>query len=302
MIPKLIFVMTAFIAGLVANEHGAMAAHPSYIETVRPTPPLKEGAFVASPLSFTKFCMDYPWECPSAGPTRVHMTTIDGAELSEVNDAVNTFIAPMPDTSAYRFWALNVSRGDCNEFALEKRHALIERGWPAGALALAVVKTARGEGHLVLTVRTDEGDFVLDNLRSRIVPWQLSGYHWIMRQSEQKPQYWVDLKGGRPGSLAALRAQQSDTAIAAVAARPVVSANSQTDPVTPTASSGDLLSPDLRRGGRGVGPRFVSAPPAERRQPSAVDGEDLLAGAGDDIGADAARTFIESGLRGTLDS
>ncbi len=221
MIPKVIFVMTAFIAGLLANERGAMAAHPR----VTPTPPLAEGAFVASPLSFTKFCMDYPSECPSAaGPARVHMTKTRRAQLSEVNDAVNASIVPTPDTSAYRFWALNVSRGDCNEFAVQKRHELIDRGWPAGALALAVVKTAWGEGHLVLTVRTDEGDFVLDNLRSPIVPWQLAGYRWIMRQSEQDPQYWADLNGGRAGALSALRSREGDMLVAAVAAGPVVSA------------------------------------------------------------------------------
>ena len=94
---------------------------------------------------------------------------------------------------------MNVAAGDCNEFAVQKRHELIARGWPAAALALTVVKTSWGEGHLIVTVRTDQGDLVLDNLRSDIVPWQRAGYHWIMRQSERNPQFWVDLEGGRAG-------------------------------------------------------------------------------------------------------
>ena len=64
----------------------------------------------------------------------------------------------------------------------------MRRGWPAAALALTVAKTPWGEGHLVVTVRTDQGDLVLDNLRSSIVSWRSTGYDWIMRQSERNPQ------------------------------------------------------------------------------------------------------------------
>jgi predicted transglutaminase-like cysteine proteinase len=165
---------------------------------------MREGGYALAPFSFVKFCLDYPGDCPkSAGPVRIHLTGAHMAELTSVNRAVNAAIRPTPDTSAMRFWKLNVSAGDCNSYAVEKRHELIRRGWPAAALALTVAKTSWGEGHLVVTVRTDQGDLVLDNLRSSIIPWQKTGYDWIMRQSELNPQFWVDLDGGEAGTMTA---------------------------------------------------------------------------------------------------
>jgi predicted transglutaminase-like cysteine proteinase len=165
---------------------------------------MREGGYALAPFSFVKFCLDYPSDCPkSAGPGRVHLTSAHMAELGSVNRAVNAAIRPTPDASALRYWRLNVSAGDCNAFAVEKRHELIRRGWPAAALALTVAKTSWGEGHLVVTVRTDQGDLVLDNLRASIIPWQKTGYDFIMRQSEANPQFWVDLDGGEAGTMTA---------------------------------------------------------------------------------------------------
>jgi predicted transglutaminase-like cysteine proteinase len=165
---------------------------------------MREGGYALAPFSFVKFCLDYPGDCPkSAGPGRVHLTSAHMAELANVNRVVNAAIRPTPDTSAMRFWRLNVSAGDCNSYAVEKRHELIRRGWPAAALALTVAKTSWGEGHLVVTVRTDQGDLVLDNLRSSIIAWQKTGYDWIMRQSEVNPQFWVELEGGEAGTMTA---------------------------------------------------------------------------------------------------
>jgi predicted transglutaminase-like cysteine proteinase len=165
---------------------------------------MREGGYALAPFSFVKFCLDYPGDCPkSAGPGRIRLTSAHMAELANVNRAVNAAIRPTPDTSAMRFWKLNVSAGDCNSYAVEKRHELIRRGWPAAALALTVAKTSWGEGHLVVTVRTDQGDLVLDNLRSTIIAWQKTGYDFIMRQSEANPQFWVDLDGGEAGTMTA---------------------------------------------------------------------------------------------------
>jgi len=187
----------------IANICGASAS-PSAAS-------MQEGGYTLAPFSFVKFCLDYPSDCPkSAGPGRVRLTSARMAELSSVNSAVNGSIRPKLDTSTLRYWKLNVNAGDCNSFAVQKRHELIRRGWPAAALALTVAKTPRGEGHLVVTVRTDQGDLVLDNLRSNIVPWQRTGYQWIMRQSERNPQFWVELNGGRAGPVYA--AQDFDDA------------------------------------------------------------------------------------------
>ncbi len=189
---------------------------------------MREGGYALAPFSFVKFCLDYPGDCPkSAGPGRVHLTSGRMAELASVNRAVNHSIRPTPDASTFRYWKLDVNAGDCNSFAVEKRHELIQRGWPAAALALTVARTSWGEGHLVVTVRTNQGDLVLDNLRSTIVPWQRTGYDWIMRQSERNPQYWVDLDGGRAGPVYAAADLDDATAVA------------KADETTPVAEADD---------------------------------------------------------------
>ena len=181
---------------------------------------LAEGRFVLAPFSYTKFCVDYPADCPhSSGAARIHLTSQRMSELSQVNREVNASIIPTPDQSKFRFWALNVEQGDCNEFAVQKRHDLMQRGWSAGSLALSVVKTSWGEGHLVLTVRTDAGDLVLDNLRPGILSWERAGYHWIMRQSERDPQYWASLEGGHAGPVVATQDEPEETEPAALVAK-----------------------------------------------------------------------------------
>jgi predicted transglutaminase-like cysteine proteinase len=46
-------------------------------------------------------------------------------------------------------------------------------------------------GHLVLVIDTDEGDWVLDNLRPDIVRWQQLPYRWIARQQGAYMEDWV---------------------------------------------------------------------------------------------------------------
>jgi len=216
--------MRGFLLGYVLATAMAIGGAPS-AAAAPVNAPMLEGGYALAPFSFAKFCLDYPAECPkSPGAARVHLTPARMADLAAVNRAVNAAIEPTPDTSEFRFWRLNVSAGDCNSFAVQKRHELIKRGWPAGALALSVVKTSWGEGHLVVAVRTDQGDFVLDNLRANIVPWQRAGYRWIMRQSEKNPQYWAELNGGRAAPVYAM-ASLDDAAPADQAAAPSAEAD-----------------------------------------------------------------------------
>ncbi len=45
--------------------------------------------------------------------------------------------------------------GDCEDYALLKRKMLMQAGWPREALLMTVVRDKKGEGHAVLTVKTD---------------------------------------------------------------------------------------------------------------------------------------------------
>jgi len=69
----------------------------------------------------------------------------------------------------------------------------MQAGIPRSALLITVVRDEQGDGHAVLTLRTDRGDYVLDNKTSKIKPWQDTPYAFVKRQSQQHPDIWVTL-------------------------------------------------------------------------------------------------------------
>ena len=149
-----------------------------------------------APLQFVKFCMNYGAECePDAAANDQTLPSGERAKdmLREVNRAVNDAITPIkkPTSPMLAHWTLGPDAGDCNDYAVTKRHRLIEMGWPKSALRLAVVLTDSGQGHLVLVARLSDGDVVLDNLSSSVHSWRTAGYQWISMQSGNNPRFWV---------------------------------------------------------------------------------------------------------------
>lgn len=106
-------------------------------------------------------------------------------ELESVTKDVNRNTEYRTDRSLYNleeFWEIADREGDCEDYALKKRKLLLEMGWPADGLRIAVVRTDTGEGHAVLTVDTDMGAYVLDNMTDKVMPWRETTYYWIARQ------------------------------------------------------------------------------------------------------------------------
>ena len=99
-------------------------------------------------------------------------------------------------------------KGDCKVYALYKRKLLIEAGFPRQALLMTVVRDLEGQGHAILTVKTDRGEFVLDNLTDDIRPWDATGYTYLKRQAQDDPNVWLDL-GGVRGAPSVASAQTS---------------------------------------------------------------------------------------------
>ena len=99
------------------------------------------------------------------------MNEMRWAELENINRTVNSSIHPERNREglAGEKWLLSPVRGDCNDYAVTKRHRLITRGWPARTVLLSEVVTVSGEHHLVTVVRTTFGDLVLDNLTDQII-------------------------------------------------------------------------------------------------------------------------------------
>jgi predicted transglutaminase-like cysteine proteinase len=76
---------------------------------------------------------------------------------------------------------------------------LVDRGVDPADLLMTVVLQPNGEGHAVLTVRTDHGDFILDNMRNKVLLWSETEYTYLKRQSSSNPGRWVKLQDGRAG-------------------------------------------------------------------------------------------------------
>lgn len=118
------------------------------------------------------------------------------SDLRQINAYVNSTIVEMSDMEQYGredVWTLpNSGKGDCEDFALLKRKLLIQHGWPASALSIAVGSTARGEPHAVLIVATGSGEYVLDNLTSSILAPAQTGHVFYSRQSGRG---WVSASG-----------------------------------------------------------------------------------------------------------
>ena len=150
-----------------------------------------------APMAFTQFCLKYPGDCKpqrllSAGD-RIELDTMRWSELENINRNVNLSIHPERnrDGLAGEKWLLSPVRGDCNDYAVTKRHQLIAKGWPARSVLLSEVVTVSGEHHLVTIVRTSGGDLVLDNLTDQIMPWSRTGYRWLRIQTPKDPNYWA---------------------------------------------------------------------------------------------------------------
>lgn len=170
-----------------------------------PAPEAQKVGFMTSfgdtlpPIGFVTFCREHQAECRPGHrfADRIQLTTAKFHEIEEVNSAVNTAVAPITDLELYgkpEVWTYPVAnKGDCEDYVLLKRRMLVERGFPESTLLITVVRDENNEGHAVLTVRTDGGDFVLDNKRRGVVRWAETPYTFVKRQSERNPLVWISL-------------------------------------------------------------------------------------------------------------
>jgi predicted transglutaminase-like cysteine proteinase len=175
------------------------ADFPSPRPFVAPIVRIQFSAPALAPMAHTFFCLKYPGDC------RAHRTVFRGGpvpltarrlvELKRINARVNRAITPEPNTKglAAEKWLISPRSGECHDYAVTKRHELLARGWPARALLLSEVVTSRGEHHLVLVVRTSEGDLVADNLTGQIRRWSKAPYQWVRIQSPANPRFWSTL-------------------------------------------------------------------------------------------------------------
>jgi len=166
---------------------------------------MREGRRSFTPYGFRKFCESEREHCKLFRKSRskidqiMKLTPDREAELDEINKTVNSTIRAVPEFGLFSLkykdeWKLPTDSGDCEDFALLKQKQLIEKGWPKNALLITVADLPGGDRHAVLTVRTDRGDFILDNVTDEVLNWRSVDYRWIKRQSARNMMRWVKIE------------------------------------------------------------------------------------------------------------
>ena len=195
-------ILIASIAGLLGlPTTSAAQERSSFIEV---------GGIALPPAGWAEFCVEYDPECKTKPltPRDVVLSARTWKDLERINSVVNTNVKPMTDMDHWgvveRWNYPDDGYGDCEDYALQKRKMLMQAGWPRQALLMTVVRDRNGDGNAVLTVKTDMGEYILDNETDEILPWTETGYRFVKRQSQSDPNIWVSL--GEPRGTPAIAA------------------------------------------------------------------------------------------------
>lgn len=150
------------------------------------------------PYGWVDFCKRHAKECEVdiAEPKTIILTEKIWNLLIAVNIKTNKDIEHQSDMDHWGIvdrWDLaEDGKGDTEDYVNLKKRRLVDAGLPRRALLTTVVIDDKNDGHAVLTVRTDRGDFILDNNRNKILRWDQTGYTYIKRESQDKSA-WVGL-------------------------------------------------------------------------------------------------------------
>lgn len=186
----------AIVLLMVASVLGAanIVSPDARAETVS----MKIGGLTSQPIGHYEFCKRNPDECAirtQAQPER--LSEEFRARLAALTSTVNKAVKPVSDKDLYgkdEFWTYPDKAGDCEEYVLEKRRILMQEGVSPSNLLITVVRKPDREGHAVLTVRTDAGDLVLDNLNDSVKMWYETPYSYIKRQAAYDTGRWVSIR------------------------------------------------------------------------------------------------------------
>lgn len=156
------------------------------------------GELTSIPYGHLDYCDRNPRDCRGhrvAAPLK--LTDARLRMLQSVNNSVNRRVRPVSDQENYRkrdYWAMPSSgKGDCEDYVLAKRAQLLARGIAPSLLLITLVQGR--EAHVVLTVRTDQGDYILDNMRNDVLPVEKTSYRYIKMQSPAHAGQWVSIAG-----------------------------------------------------------------------------------------------------------
>jgi predicted transglutaminase-like cysteine proteinase len=174
--------VTLLVAGLGAPTASARSDQQLFITLGAPARP---------PFGWVNFCAEYAPECETKPleARDVVLTPKAWTDLGRINKWVNDSVWPITDMDHWgvidRWNYPDDGYGDCEDYVLLKRK-------------ITVVLDRNGDGHAVLTVKSDKGEFILDNQSPEILLWSETGYHFVKRQSQNDPNNWIGLGDPRP--------------------------------------------------------------------------------------------------------
>ncbi len=199
-----------FVAGNVVSFAGDINGRPQEIgSTSLPSnamtmAPARNvvGGVVRAPLGWNDFCTRYARECQREVFTGQTIVLDEATRdlLHRVNVGVNAAIQATTDrvqwNTAERWDFAETGLGDCEDYVLLKQRWLVSAGLHRDAVLVTVVTDLAGDGHAVLTIRTDQGDYILDNMVDDMKLWRETPYSFVKRQSSFVSTEWVSLNGG----------------------------------------------------------------------------------------------------------
>jgi predicted transglutaminase-like cysteine proteinase len=201
-------VQVTVLAGIAATASCNLVGNAS-AENLLPLPaattPIQTGGPAIPIKAWIRFCKQLPEECrvDVGQADRVLLSPTVWETINVINERVNSMILSVTDQDHWgvvdRWDYPDDGMGDCEDIQLLKRKLLVEAGLPHRALRMTVVADERGDGHAVLMVLTDRGDFILDNKRNAVLPWRGTGYIYLMREGTSGSA-WVAL-ADRPAPL-----------------------------------------------------------------------------------------------------
>jgi predicted transglutaminase-like cysteine proteinase len=155
---------------------------------IEPSAHITANRTTLAPFSYIRFCQRQPGECRGGVEATIAWDLHARMRLARINRRVNRLMLPQHDKADV--WSVGMAAGDCEDFALTKRHLLIRAGFPAASLQMAVTRIRSGEGHAVLVVRTSRGDLVLDSRNDRLTEWHRTDLTWLKIASSENPRLW----------------------------------------------------------------------------------------------------------------
>ena len=164
----------AVFCAYLANAAAVMLAAPSSAHG---------GAAFAGPVGWQVMCAATPQYCNTTFVRRAAL--LDAAaitQLEAVNRRVNEEIMPLDEPPGQDIWQLAPAFGDCEDYALTKKHRLLSAGWSGERLRFATVVTEADEYHAVLLVDHADSWLVLDNRFETVRDWktvEAGGYRLV---------------------------------------------------------------------------------------------------------------------------